>query len=140
MSAPNRPGVQQSVAADQKAVEDLMQTLSKGMRAIQLYLPNNPMYGQACNNVAAAFAAVWQLTDELHFVVTDSEFRWKDLTVYTESNETDSIAWILYKDGVRSMTLSPGIEEGEAIRFLEVVNRVRTLPPEAGDDLLTLLW
>jgi HEAT repeat protein len=34
----------------------------------------------------------------------------------------------------------PGVEEGEVIRFLEVLNRNRSLPPEGADDLLTLLW
>ncbi|MFB3069733.1 MAG: hypothetical protein ACE1ZF_03470, partial [Gemmatimonadales bacterium] len=140
MSAPDHSGVQESVAADHKTVEDLMQTLSKGMRAIQLYLPNNPIYEQACNNVAAAFEAVWQITDEIDLEVTDSEFRWEDQAVYNEPNKGDSIAWMLYEHGIRLITLSAGVEETEAIRFLEVLNRVRTLPPEGEDDLLTLLW
>ncbi len=140
MSAPDHSGVQESVAADHKTVEDLMQTLSKGMRAIQLYLPNNPIYEQACNNVAAAFEAVWQITDEIDLEVTDAEFRWEDRAVYNEPNKGDSIAWMLYEHGIRLITLSAGVEETEAIRFLEVLNRVRTLPPEGEDDLLTLLW
>ncbi len=140
VSAPDQSGVQQAVAADHKAVEDLLQTLSKGMRAIQLYLPNNPMYEQACNNVAAAFDAVWQVTGEIDLAITDSEFRWEDQAVYHEPNKGDSFASMLYDHGVRSITLSPGIEETEAIRFLEVLNRARTLPPEGEDDLLTLLW
>ncbi len=140
MSAPDHAGVRESVTADHKTVEDLMQTLSKGMRAIQLYLPNNPIYEQACNNVAAAFEAVWQVTDEIDLEVTDSEFRWEDQTVYHEPNKGDSIAWMLYEHGVRLITLSAGVEKTEAIRFLEVLNRVRTLPPEGEDDLLTLLW
>ncbi len=140
MSAPRPSGVREPVAEDHKAIEDLMQALSKGMRAIQLYLPNNPMYEQACNNVAAAFEAVWQVTDEIDLAVTDSEFQWEDQAVYNEPNKGDSIASMLYEYGVRSITLSPGVEETEAIHLLEVLNRARTLPPEAEDDLLTLLW
>jgi hypothetical protein len=127
-------------AADRKAVEELIQTLLKGLRAIQLYLPNNPIYEKACQRVADAFAAVWQETDDVVLEVTDAEFRWEEEVVYTEPNKADNLALMLYKDGIRSITLSHGVEEGEAIRLLETLNRARTLPPEAEDDLQTLLW
>ena len=41
---------------------------------------------------------------------------------------------------MRVLTLYPGVEEEEVIRFLEIVQRARTLAADAGDDLLTLLW
>ena len=128
MSAPGRSSVPEPVAADHKAIEDLLQALSKGMRAIQLYLPNNPMYEQACNNVATAFEAVWQVTDEIDLTVSDSEFQWEDEAVYKEPNKGDSLASMLYEYGVRSITLSPGVEETEAIHFLEVLNRSADAP------------
>ncbi len=140
MSAPDHSGVREPVAEDHKTVVDLLQTLSKGMRAIQLYLPNNPMYERACSNVAVAFEAVWEVMDEIDLAITDSEFGWEDQPVHNETNESDSMASMLYEHGIRSITLSPGVEETEAIRFLEVLNRARTLPPESEDDLLTLLW
>lgn len=138
MSAPNRPSVES--VTEYKAVEDLIQTLTKGLRAIQLYLPNNPMYEQARQNVVTGFEAVWRDMSELVLDVTDTEVRCDGQLVYAEPKKSDSIAWLLHKDGVRAMQMTPGVEEGEIVRFLEVVNRVRTLPPEGEDDLLTLLW
>ncbi|HSR42041.1 MAG TPA: HEAT repeat domain-containing protein, partial [Longimicrobiales bacterium] len=44
-----------------------------------------------------------------------------------------------YKDGVREVTLLPGIEDGELTRLLSVLQRARQLRVE-GDDLLTILW
>jgi hypothetical protein len=41
---------------------------------------------------------------------------------------------------MRVLTLFPGVEDEEIIRFLEIVQRARTLAADAGDDLLTLLW
>jgi hypothetical protein len=138
VSAPN-PSDAEPVA-DYKAVEQLLQALVKGLRAIQIYLPNNPIYEKACNKVTNAFEAVWRATDELILEVTDTELRWEEQIVYSEPNRSDSVAWTLYEDGVRSVTMLPGVEEGEVIRFLEVLNRNRSLPPEGADDLLTLLW
>ncbi len=138
MSAPNQSGVEP--VADYKAVELLIQTFAKGLRAIQIYLPNNPIYEKACNKVTNAFEAVWRVTDELILEVTDAEIRWEEQIVYSEPNRSESMAWTLYEDGVRSVTMLPGVEEGEVIRFLEVLSRIRSLPPEGADNLLTLLW
>ncbi len=50
------------------------------------------------------------------------------------------MAWGLFKDGMRSLTIRRGAEQEELPRLLEAINRARYLPADAGDDLLTLLW
>ena len=40
-------------------VEELLRTLVKGLRAFQMYLPNNPVYQRAGHNVRAAFLPIW---------------------------------------------------------------------------------
>jgi len=117
-----------------------MQVLSKGIRATQLYLPNNPVYQRAVDNIRAAFRQVWQATDDLVFDVGETELRWEDNVVYNQDQRNESIAWTLYKDGVRSVTFKPGVEETEIVRFLGVLQQARNLQADAPDDLLTLLW
>lgn len=121
-------------------VEELMQVVSKGMRATQLYLPNNPVYQRAVDNIRAAFRHIWQATDDLHFDVGETELRWEDHVVYSQDQRNESVAWTLYKDGVRSLTFKPGVEEAEIVRFLGVLHRAKNLQADAPDDLLTLLW
>src|SRR3989440_12611073 len=117
-----------------------MQVLSKGIRATQLYLRNNPVYQRAVDNIRAAFRQIWQATDDLVFDVGESELRWEDNVVYNQDQRTESIAWTLYKDGVRSLAFKPGVEEAEIVSFLGVLQRARSLQADAADDLLTLLW
>jgi HEAT repeat protein len=117
-----------------------MQVLSKGIRATQLYLPNNPVYQRAVDNIRAAFRQIWQATDDLHFDVGETELRWEDTVVYSQEQRNESIAWTLYKDGVRSLAFKPGVEETEIVRFLGVLQQARNLQADAPDDLLTLLW
>src|SRR5438094_595357 len=128
------------VALPPQQVEELMQVLSKGIRATQLYLPNNPVYQRAVDNIRAAFRQIWQATDDLVFDVGESELRWEDNVVYNQDQRNESIAWTLYKDGVRSIAFKPGVEEAEIVRFLGVLQRARSLQADAADDLLTLLW
>src|SRR5438105_3164765 len=117
-----------------------MQVLSKAIRATQLYLPNNPVYQRAVDNIRAAFRQIWQATDDLVFDVGETELRWEDNVVYSQDQRNESIAWTLFKDGVRSLTFRPGVEETEIVRFLGVLQQARNLQADAPDDLLTLLW
>src|SRR2546425_10962161 len=93
-----------------------MQVVSKGIRATQLYLPNNPVYQRAVDNIRAAFRQIWHATDDLHFDVGETELRWEDAVVYSQDQRNESIAWTLYKDGVRSLAFKPGVERSEERR------------------------
>jgi hypothetical protein len=121
-------------------VEALMQLLSKGLRATQMYLPNNPVYQRAVENIRTGFRQIWQATDDLALDVGETELRWEDHVVYQQDQRSESIAWTLFKDGVRSVSLKPGVEDEEVVRFLAVLHRARTMQADAPDDLLTLLW
>jgi hypothetical protein len=130
----------ESLPAAAVHVGELIQSLVKALRAFQMYLPNNPIYHKAAHNVRAAFAPVWAEMDELVLAVAETDFVWEEQPVYQQPSKQDSLAWTLYKDGMRRLTLRPGVEEGEVVRFLEAVNRARHLKADASDDLLTLLW
>ncbi|MBI1967279.1 MAG: HEAT repeat domain-containing protein [Gemmatimonadetes bacterium] len=117
-----------------------MQLLSKGMRATQLYLPNNPVYQRAVENIRTGFRQIWQAADDLVFDIGETDMRWEDHVVYSQDQRNESIAWTLYKDGVRSLTFRPGVEDAEIVRFLGVLHQAKTLSADAPDDLLTLLW
>jgi hypothetical protein len=117
-----------------------MSLLSKGMRATQLYLPNNPVYQRAVENIRGSFRQIWQATDDLHFEVGETDLRWEDAVVYHQDQKNESIAWTLFKDGVRSLVFKPGVEEQEVVGFLRVLHQAKTLQADAADDLLTLLW
>ena len=121
-------------------VEELMQVLVKGLRATQLYLPNNPVYQRAVENIRASFRQIWQATDDLHLDVEETSFKWENAVVYSQEQRAESIAWTLYKDGIRSVTIRPGVEDAEIVRFLAVLHKAKNLAADAPDDLLTLLW
>ncbi len=133
-------GVGVPPAVDGALVEALLQSLVKALRAFQMYLPNNPIYQRAHQNIRRAFEPAWAELPELVLIVSETDFLWEDSVVYHQASKHDSLAWTLYKDGMRVLTFSPGAEETEVVRFLEAVQRARMLPAEADDDLNTLLW
>jgi len=121
-------------------VAELITGLGKALRAFHMYLPNNPIHQRATDNLRAAFAPIWAAIDELVLTVAETDFLWEEQVVYHQLNKTESLAWGLFKDGMRSLTIRRGAEHEELPRLLEAINRARYLPAEAGDDLLTLLW
>jgi HEAT repeat protein len=121
-------------------VSELIQAMVKALRAFQMYMPNNPIYQRAIQNVRTAFGPIWAATDELALHVGETDLVWEEQVVYHQLNKTESVAWSLFKDGMRELTLFKGAETEELPRLLATINQARFLPADAGDDLLTLLW
>jgi HEAT repeat protein len=126
------------LAANQ--LSELIQVMAKALRAFQMYMPNNPIYQRAIQNMRAAFQPIWAATDELLLNVVETDLVWEDQVVYRQANKNESLAWSLFKDGMRELTIHKGADAEELPRLLAIINQARFLATDAGDDLLTLLW
>ncbi|MDQ3082012.1 MAG: hypothetical protein M3R07_07335, partial [Gemmatimonadota bacterium] len=125
---------------DTALVVDLMRAFDKALRAHQLYLPNNPMHARAIDTLREHFSRAWQETDTIVLQVTDSSLTWLGHNVLDEpGRSSDSIPWMLYKDGVRELIFHRGFEASEVLVLLTLMQRAR-LAAADDDDLLTLLW
>lgn len=123
-----------------QVVEEVLRAFLRAGRAHQLYLPNNPVYAKATEQLRAAFGALWAHTDEITLVVSETTLVWEGTVVLEEREKNgDSLPWTCYKDGVRSLQLGRGFEQSEAMQFIDLVHRVRRASPDE-DDLLTMLW
>jgi hypothetical protein len=121
-------------------VRELLRLFGKAARAHQLYLPNNPIYKQALENLRAGFRPIWADTDEVALAFTESEVRYAGETVLEEgTRSSDSLPWLFYKDGVRELHFARGFDSEELAKLLDILQRVRKASPDE-DDLLTMLW
>jgi hypothetical protein len=128
------------LAVDLLPIQELLRLFGKAARAHQLYLPNNPVYKAAQDNLRAGFVPIWEQTDELVLGFTESEVKYGGETVLEErSKSSDSLPWTFYKDGVRELRFLRGFDDEELGRLLDILQRVRKASPDE-DDLLTLLW
>jgi hypothetical protein len=118
----------------------MLKILVKAARAHQLYLHNNPTYLRALDYARAAFAPIWEVTDELVLDVTETELKWLGEAVLDEPEKaTDNIPWMMYKDGIRELRILKDFEKHELVPLLDILQRSRKVSPEE-DDLLTMLW
>jgi HEAT repeat protein len=130
----------QATAVTASQVAELIASMAKALRAFQMYLPNNPIYQRAIQNVQASCSPIWVGTDEIVLMVSETDFVWEEQVVYRQANKSESLTWNLFKDGMRALTLRRGAENQELPVLLSIINQARFLPPDAGDDLPTLLW
>jgi HEAT repeat protein len=120
-------------------VIELFKLFTKGVRAHQLYMHNNPTYLKALELLRGGFAPVWEHTDSVTFTITESTLVWEGVTVLDESSKSsESLAWTFYKDGVRELRFEKGFEADDLVAFLDVIQRARRAAED--DDLLVMLW
>lgn len=121
-------------------VEDMLKILDKAIRAHQLYNHNNPTYLKAVENARRAFDPIWEQTSDLVMQVTETQLVWSGVVVHSQPDKaSDSLPWLLFKDGLRELTLAEGFEQDDLERFLAIIPKVRHAQAHE-DDLLTLLW
>lgn len=122
------------------AIEDVLRTFAKALRATQLYLPNNPTRAQAIERAREAFAGVWRHVNPLELEIREAAFRWEGRVVYTDVERgTEGLPWLLYRDGLRSLSFQRGFEAADLDTLLAVLQRARGATTDE-DDLVTMLW
>ena len=122
------------------AIEDALRAFAKALRAVQLYLPNNPTRAQGIEQARLAFAQVWPLLGTLELEIHEASLTVDDHVVYHDSERgTESLPWLLFRDGLRSLSFLPGFEGEDLPAMLGLVHKARVASSE-DDDLVTLLW
>jgi hypothetical protein len=139
-AAPSTPGGWGDAATlPLAAIKELFVTLGKALRAVQLYDENNPVYQRFVQSLREALRDLFNDLDRLVVTVEEERFTVLAEEVYRAENRAESLAFLFFKDGIREITMLPGLEQEELTKFLRVVQRARKSRGE-GDDLLTILW
>ncbi len=133
------PGFTDPAELPVEDVAEVFTTLQKALRAFQLYDPNNPVYKKFVTNSKDVLQRVWHSVEKLHVLVEENRLVWLGEEVYRNESRTDSLAFLFYKDGIRDLTLLPGLEETELEILLGVLHRARNVRQD-GEDLVTILW
>ncbi len=120
--------------------KDLFVLLGKALRTFKLYDENNPVRRRFVNSLRESFEQLWHELEGLNLSVEEHRLVLAGEAIYENRSRSDSLAFLLYKDGVRDITFLPGIEGDELDKILGVLRRARMLKTSEADDLLTMLW
>lgn len=119
-------------------VEELLRTLASTVRSYRLYAGNGPMLERFVEALHERVHAAWRDLDRIRLDIAENSISWGGRKVYPTGDAGADLAFLFYKDGIRTITLLPGLER-ELPQLLSVLGRAPQLREEE-DDLVTLLW
>ena len=125
--------------ATAKAVASWVNHLGRTLKTCRLYDGNNPTVIRFREELGAALARLLNEHGAITLRFTDEDLFYEDQSLYPARSRDDNLALAFHRDGIRSLTLSPGIEQRELEQLLDAILQVSG-QNFAQDDLVTLLW
>ena len=120
-------------------VRELLRLLVKAQKAQRLYEGKNAVSERLEKDFYDRLTDFLETDGEIQLAVHEFELKCGHEIVYESLDRKDSLAFLLYRDGLRRLSLHPGVERCELEAFLTCLNRV-ALHANDQDDLVTLLW
>jgi len=128
----------QVLALDVKRVADWIQALVRTMKAMRMYLPNNPTLHKFQGDLEGRTWSMLKEIGDITLSIQQFDFLFENYSVYHNAAREESLAFRFYGDGVRELTIKEGMEPSELRGFLDVLRRAGDV--SAQDDVVTLLW
>lgn len=119
-----------------RQVEEFIGALLKDYRARQAYSRGNQLIERFHHGVQDQLYATWEMVPHLTLTIDEGRFLWNDLPVYDQPIGHDNLAFMFFRDGLRTLAFLPGCEQGELREFVEIVASQR----RGQADLLASLW
>jgi hypothetical protein len=139
-SKPNRECT--GVEPDPRRVEKvraIFVSLSKFINAKTIYAGNSPMVMKFGDAFHQALAAFFQDEKELRLSVDQYQLKWRGETVYDNPEKSESLAFLLYKDGVGELIFQSTLKNDELEQFVDLIkNEIASGSPQC--DIVSRLW
>lgn len=124
-------------AVDQ--AKDLINTFVKTIKAFRLYPPENPTLVGFIDQVYRKFQLFLNKYHYFILKIGENKLSFRGVTLYENPDLKTSLAFQLYKDGLRELRFMEGLEEGEVDGLIDIMKRSDGIN-QMEDDLVTLMW
>lgn len=123
-----------------RAANAVMLALGRAARSFLIYEPTNEAIRIFLENLRNATRAFLQEFGELDLEVRPFELSHQGEVVYLDRDRERSLAFRLYRDGIRRLILRPGLDWHELLKLLEILSIRYVGVRQTEDDLVVLLW
>ena len=125
--------------ATAKAVAGWVNHLGRTLKTCRLYDLNNPTVIRFREELGTALARLLDEHGAITLRFTDEDLLYEEHSLYPARSRDDNLGLAFHRDGIRSLTLSPGIQQEEVEKLLDAILQVSG-QNIGQDDLVTLLW
>lgn len=128
-----------AVSGQDGAVDAVVKALVKLANGRKIYADNNPRLEQFRQEFEVALRRFFEFEDDLVLAIDQFAIRWNDRVVYENMHREESIAFILFKDGIGELTLLPKAVGKETDALVTIL--ADELHNVANDeDVVTRFW
>ena len=128
--------------ADPRMVEKvraIFASLHKYIHAKTIYSSNNPNVAKFAEAFHQSFRSFFAQENELVLAIEQYRITWNNEVVYDNQQNTDSIAFLLYKDGIGEMTFPSSTPADELDQFVGLLKE-EIYTPSAQVDMVGKFW
>ena len=122
-----------------KSTKALIQTFLQTLKAYRLYEANHPILSKFLDRLKNDFDHYFDEFDSFSLKVGEHRLYYRGKVVYENQDVKESLAFVFFKDGIRELQFSKGLELREMVEFLNII-RKSDFVNRMEDDLVTLLW
>ena len=122
-----------------KSTKALIQTLLHTMKAYRIYEPNHPMLSKYLDRLKMDFDHYFDEFDSFTFQIGEHRLFYRGKMVYQSQDVKESLSFLFFRDGIREIHFSRGLEFAEVVDFLDIVRKGDSIN-RLEDDLVTLFW
>jgi hypothetical protein len=122
-----------------KAAVAWINQFARTLKTCRLYDGNNPTVVRFRQELAIALRRLVDVEGAITFKFSSDDVLLEDQSLYPAKSRDDNIALPFHRDGVRGLTIQPGVEPGEVDAIVDAVLQVSG-QNFGQDDLVTLLW
>jgi HD-GYP domain-containing protein (c-di-GMP phosphodiesterase class II) len=122
------------------AISDIMTAFSRVTNSFQLYDPRNDAVRDALADLYARIMGLIKSTKSLTLKVEPWAFLYNDSTVYYNDDRENSLAYKLFRDGIRGITIHEGFDWRELAQLLKILGVRYNGVHLFEDDIVTMFW
>jgi hypothetical protein len=118
---------------------EVILALARAARSFITYDARNETVRQLIHNYRETVWSILEVQGAVSYEVRPFEIAWGTETIYSERDREKSLAFRLFRDGVRKLTLKKGVPWEELLRLLEIMSIRYSRIRQHEEDTLTLL-
>jgi hypothetical protein len=131
----------EGVETDEELIlaRDLISAFIKAIKAFRFYPPDNPTLKGFRDQVLKKFQFFLNKYQSFVVVIGEYDLSFKGKILYENRDVKTSLAFSLYKDGLREIRFMKGLEEWEVQGIIDILKHSETIN-QLEDDIVTLMW
>ncbi len=118
---------------------DLTGALIKAIKAFRFYPPDNPALKGFRDPLLKKFQFFLNKYQSFEIQVGEYDLSFKGKILYENRDVKTSIAFLIYRDGLRKIRFMKGLEEWEVQGIIDILKQSENIN-QLEDDIVTLMW